>query len=47
MTKEQLVKKIKELLQTDLELDFLLTLKGEDLETLVACIRGRMDWSGN
>jgi hypothetical protein len=43
MTKEKLVQKIKELLKTDIDLSFLLELKKEEIETLVACIRDRMD----
>ncbi len=43
MTKEKLVEKIKELLKTDNDLDFLLELKKEDIEKLVACIRDRVD----
>jgi len=43
MTKEKLVEKIKEILKTDNNLDFLLGLKKEDLERLVACIRDRVD----
>jgi hypothetical protein len=43
MTKEKLVEKIKELLKTDGDLNFLLILKKEDLERLVACIRDRVD----
>jgi len=43
MTKEKLVEKIKELLNTDIDLDFLLILKKEELERLVACIRDRVD----
>ena len=43
MTKEKLVAKIRELLKTDIDLDFLLELKKEDLERLVACIRDRVD----
>jgi len=43
MTKEKLVEKIKELLKTDIDLDFLLILKEEELERLVACIRDRVD----
>ena len=42
MTSEELVKKVKELLDTDADLDFLLVLKKRDLEKLVACIRGRL-----
>ena len=42
MTKEELLEKIMELLKTDADLGFLLTLKKEEIETLVACIRGRL-----
>ena len=42
MTKEQLIKIIRGLLDTDLDLSFLLHLKKDDLETLVACIRDRV-----
>ena len=43
MTKEKLGEKIRELLKTDDDLHFLLILKKEDLERLVACIRDRVD----
>jgi len=43
MTKEKLVEKIRELLKTDGDLNFLLILKKEELERLVACIRDRVD----
>ena len=43
MTNEELIKKIKKLLETDADLDFLMVLKRKDLEKLVACIRGRVD----
>ena len=43
MTKEKLVEKIKELLKTDIDLRFLLELKKEELERLIACIRDRVD----
>ncbi len=46
MTKEKLVEKIRELLETDIDLDFLLRLKKEELERLVACIRDRVDQVG-
>lgn len=46
MTKEKLVAKIKELLKTDIDLHFLLTLKKEEIETLVACIRDRVNHLG-
>ncbi len=43
MTKEKLVEKIRELLKTDGDLNFLLILKKEELERLVACTRDRID----
>ena len=46
MTNEELVKKVKELLETGADLDFLLVLKKKDLEKLVACVRGRLDQTG-
>ena len=51
MTKEQLIAKIKELLKTDADLDFLLDLKKTEIETLIACIRDRVEmvnilWGG-
>ena len=46
MTNQELVKKIRELLKTDADLDFLMLLKRKDLEKLVACIRGRVDQVG-
>ena len=43
MTKEKLVEKIEELLKVDIDLGFLLVLEKKNLETLVACIRDRVD----
>jgi len=43
MTKDELVEKIKELLKADIALNFLLSLKKEEIERLVACIRDRVD----
>ncbi len=43
MTKEELVGKIRELLKTDNDLSFLLQLKRKEIETLIACIRDRVD----
>ena len=43
MTKDKLVEKIRELLKTDNDLDFLLELKKEEIERLVACIRDKVD----
>ena len=42
MTKEKLIEKIKELLKTDIDLNFLLILEDEELERLVGCIRDRV-----
>jgi len=47
MTKDKLVEKIKEILRTDNNLDFLLEFKEEELERLVACIRDRVDKVGS
>ena len=46
MAKEKLVEKVKGLLKTDGDLDFLSELKKEKLERLVACIRDRVDQVG-
>ena len=43
MPKEDLLVIIRKLLRTDAYLDFLLALDENDLRTLIACIRGRMD----
>ena len=43
MTKVQLLNIIKDLLKTDNDLEFLLTLKNGELEALVTCIRDRID----
>ena len=39
MTKEKLIETIKRILNTDSDLDFLLQIKKQELETLLACIR--------
>jgi len=46
MTKEKLVEKIRELLKTDIDLNFLLILEEEELERLITCIRDRVDQVG-
>ena len=46
MTKEELIKRIGQILKTDLGLDFLDILKVEELETLIACIRDRLEQAG-
>jgi hypothetical protein len=43
MTKEELLEKIKKILKTDSDLSFLLQLEQSDVETLIACIRDRVD----
>jgi len=42
MKKGKLIEILKNLLQTDTDLNFLLQLEERDLETLVACIRDRI-----
>ena len=43
MTKDKLIEIIQGILETDVDLHFLLQLKERELETLVACIRERVD----
>ncbi|MBT6500528.1 MAG: hypothetical protein HOK67_11550 [Deltaproteobacteria bacterium] len=43
MTKGELVGKIREILKTDNDLSFLLQLKKKEVETLIACIRDRVE----
>ena len=43
MTKDQLIETIKKLLATDHDLSFLMKLAENEIETLVATIRGRID----
>jgi len=43
MKKRELIEILQKLLQTDADLEFLRQLAEEDLETLVACVRGRVD----
>ena len=46
MTKEKLIEIIRGLLRTEVDLGFLLQLNERDLETLVACIRDRVEQVG-
>jgi hypothetical protein len=46
MTKEKLMEIIKDILKTDIDLRFLLQLTETELETLVACIRDRVEQVG-
>ncbi|MDM8526123.1 hypothetical protein QUF80_22335 [Desulfococcaceae bacterium HSG8] len=43
MTKEQLLEILKRVLKADNDLSFLLKLEVAELETLVACIRDRVE----
>ena len=43
MNKEVLIKILQKILKTETDLDFLLELKTEALERLVAVVRGRLD----
>ena len=43
MTKKELIAILQKLLQTDTGFGFLHQLKIEDLETLVACVRSRVE----
>ena len=43
MTKEKLIETIKRILDTDVDLDFLSKLNQTELETLIACIRDRVE----
>jgi hypothetical protein len=46
IAKTELVARIRELLMTDADLGFLLQLGGEELKTLIASIRERLDRVG-
>jgi len=46
MNKEKLMEIIKDILKTDINLRFLLQLTETELETLVACIRDRVEQVG-
>ena len=43
MRKKELIEILKKLLETDTDLEFLRQLSDGDLQTLVACVRGRVD----
>ena len=47
MEKTKLIEIIKKLLDVDADLSFLEKLKKSELETLVACIRDKVDSLGN
>ncbi|MBW1739942.1 MAG: hypothetical protein JRJ42_02275 [Deltaproteobacteria bacterium] len=46
MTREKLSAIIQGILKTEVDLSFLLQLEKSELETLVACIRERVDQAG-
>lgn len=43
MTKEDLIERLQRLLETDIDLSFLLRLEEENIETLIASIRERVE----
>jgi hypothetical protein len=43
VTQESLIRILQNVLKTDIDLSFLNSLKKADLETLVACVRNRVD----
>ena len=43
MTKEKLIETIKRILNTDADLNFLVQIDEKDLETMIACIRDRVE----
>jgi hypothetical protein len=46
MIKEKLLEIIEDLLKADIDLSFLVKLEKDELETLVACIRDRVEQFG-
>ncbi len=45
VSKEKLVEILQSVLETDMDLGFLMALKKTEIETLVACVRNRVDHS--
>lgn len=43
VSKEKLIRILQSILQTDIDLSFLLSLEKTEIETLVACVRNRVD----
>ena len=43
MTKEKLIETIKRILNTDADLNFLVQIDEKGLETMIACIRDRVE----
>ncbi len=46
MTKQKLIEIIQNILKTDADLNFLLRLEESEIETLVACIRDKVEEVG-
>ena len=46
MNKQKLIEILRGLLLTDIDMSFLLQLKTQEIETLVACVRERVDQTG-
>lgn len=43
MENDELIRILKKVLETDVTLDFLKKLEEEEIETLVACVRSKVD----
>jgi len=43
MKKAELIRIIQKVVETDADLDFLRKLEEKELETLIACVRGKVD----
>ncbi|MBW2127713.1 MAG: hypothetical protein JRH08_19230 [Deltaproteobacteria bacterium] len=43
MTKQELIEILKKLLETDADLDFLQKLDDQEIQTLIACVRSKVD----
>ena len=45
MTKEEFIEILRKLLETDSDLDFLRKLEENEIQTLIACVRSRVEQS--
>ena len=43
MTKQELIEILEKLLETDVNLDFLQKLDDQEIQTLIACVRSRVE----
>lgn len=43
MTKQELIQILEKLLETDVNLDFLQKLDDQEIQTLIACVRSRVE----